>query len=273
MEIIDGLVELGFSLYEAKVYASLVRHPKATGYEVSKFSGVPRAKVYEVLESLLQKGFTFLTVEDGKQLYWPLDYNTLLDRHQSKLLSTVESLKTSFQQIESVGEVPPFLTILGADNIMAQIKEMCASSRTNLLLVGFSSEFNEILPELTVAEKRGVDSYILQYGNEDLGLKNQFFHSISPLQIKQLERYGRWFGLVKDSQEAILAQFGPAQNTALLSANLGFIMALTLWIQHDIAVYVFAEEAKDIETIQNISAKVNKRLHKLWTINLFPDHQ
>ena len=49
MDLID---RLGLTQYEAQVYAALVRQPSITGYEASRLSGVPRAKVYETLESL-----------------------------------------------------------------------------------------------------------------------------------------------------------------------------------------------------------------------------
>ena len=49
MDLIDGLQQLGLTQYEAQVYAALVRQPSITGYEASRLSGVPRAKVYETL--------------------------------------------------------------------------------------------------------------------------------------------------------------------------------------------------------------------------------
>jgi len=50
VDVLSGLQQLGFTAYEAKVYLALLAHPGSTGYEVARHSGVPRAKVYEVLD-------------------------------------------------------------------------------------------------------------------------------------------------------------------------------------------------------------------------------
>ena len=40
---------------ETRVYTTLLEKGNLTGYEVSKISGVPRSKVYNILEKLLKK--------------------------------------------------------------------------------------------------------------------------------------------------------------------------------------------------------------------------
>src|SRR5690606_22780106 len=52
VDVVEGLQQLGFTAYEAKVYLALLSRPGSTGYEVARHSGVPRSKVYEVLEKL-----------------------------------------------------------------------------------------------------------------------------------------------------------------------------------------------------------------------------
>ncbi len=62
MDLISGLQQMGLTEYEAKIYAALVKQPSITGYEASKLSGVPRAKVYETLESLVRKKSRIFTI-------------------------------------------------------------------------------------------------------------------------------------------------------------------------------------------------------------------
>ena len=52
----DNLRRLGFNEYEARVYVEMLRHVRpTTAYEIGKLSGVPRAKVYEVVDNLRKK--------------------------------------------------------------------------------------------------------------------------------------------------------------------------------------------------------------------------
>lgn len=48
--------KLGFNEYEAKSYVALVKLGPATAYQVSKASGIPRARIYDVLNTLVEKG-------------------------------------------------------------------------------------------------------------------------------------------------------------------------------------------------------------------------
>lgn len=43
---------LGFTGAEAQIYGYLLQHPHATGYEVSKGTGLPRTNAYQALETL-----------------------------------------------------------------------------------------------------------------------------------------------------------------------------------------------------------------------------
>ena len=47
---------IGFGEYEARAYCALLAQSPANGYQISVHSGVPRAKVYEVLDRLVFRG-------------------------------------------------------------------------------------------------------------------------------------------------------------------------------------------------------------------------
>ncbi len=51
--MLDILKNLNFTEYESKAYLALLQESPLTGYAVAKKSGVPRSKIYEVLESLV----------------------------------------------------------------------------------------------------------------------------------------------------------------------------------------------------------------------------
>ena len=53
MEDWSCLERLGFSANEAKIYLTLLKHRLLNGYEISKFSGVSRASVYDVISRMV----------------------------------------------------------------------------------------------------------------------------------------------------------------------------------------------------------------------------
>ena len=53
---VERLVRLGLTLYEARAYVALVSRDASTPAEIARLAGVPRPRIYDVLESLVGKG-------------------------------------------------------------------------------------------------------------------------------------------------------------------------------------------------------------------------
>src|ERR1700676_5468963 len=51
------LQQLGLNAYEARSYLVLIGHPRFKALELAARAHVPRQKIYEVLDSLVEKGF------------------------------------------------------------------------------------------------------------------------------------------------------------------------------------------------------------------------
>jgi sugar-specific transcriptional regulator TrmB len=60
------LQSLGLNAYEARSYLVLVGHPRFKALELAARAHVPRQKVYEVLDSLVEKGFAQVVQEKTK---------------------------------------------------------------------------------------------------------------------------------------------------------------------------------------------------------------
>src|ERR1700728_3612667 len=59
-DVVERLVRLGLTKYEARAYAALVRRDGSTPAEVARVAGVPRPRVYDVMDSLVAKGLVVL---------------------------------------------------------------------------------------------------------------------------------------------------------------------------------------------------------------------
>jgi sugar-specific transcriptional regulator TrmB len=60
------LQQIGLNAYEARSYLVLVGHPRFKALELAARSHVPRQKIYEVLDSLIEKGFAQVVQEKTK---------------------------------------------------------------------------------------------------------------------------------------------------------------------------------------------------------------
>ena len=54
--LVDRLVRLGLTTYEARAYLALVRREAYTAAQIARQSGVPRQRIYDVLGTLVEKG-------------------------------------------------------------------------------------------------------------------------------------------------------------------------------------------------------------------------
>ncbi len=61
-----GLQQVGLNAYEARAYLVLVGHPRFKALELAARARVPRQKIYEVLDSLIEKGFAHVVQEKTK---------------------------------------------------------------------------------------------------------------------------------------------------------------------------------------------------------------
>jgi HTH-type transcriptional regulator, sugar sensing transcriptional regulator len=82
------LLNLGLNTYEAGAYVALTRRGRATGAEVARLAGLPRQRIYDVLDGLVGRGLA--TVEPGRPAsYAAVDPEhaiaMLLDAHRAAL--------------------------------------------------------------------------------------------------------------------------------------------------------------------------------------------
>src|ERR1700758_4568131 len=60
------LQSMGLNAYEARSYLVLIGHPRFKALELAARAHVPRQKVYEILDSLVEKGFAQVVQEKTK---------------------------------------------------------------------------------------------------------------------------------------------------------------------------------------------------------------
>lgn len=98
--LLKELTSFGLSSYEAKCYTVLIRKREMTAVEISKIGGVPRSRIYEVLENLLHKGLCS-SVHGPVVKYRGVDPKALKNRYEhnlEKIKKQIENSKNKFAE-------------------------------------------------------------------------------------------------------------------------------------------------------------------------------
>ena len=79
--MLDKLQKFGLNLYEAKAYASLLKIGTSNAYKISKESGIPRARIYDVLESITKRGLAMVEESsENVKIYTPVPSKIFLEK-------------------------------------------------------------------------------------------------------------------------------------------------------------------------------------------------
>ena len=84
-----ALQQLGLNAYEARTYLVLLGHSRFKALELAPRSQVPRQKIYEVLDSLVEKGFA-LVVQDRTKLFSAVEPNLAIPAYLARKREMLE---------------------------------------------------------------------------------------------------------------------------------------------------------------------------------------
>ena len=107
MDQIHRLGQIGFTEYEAKVYLALLREYPATGYQLSKSSGVPVITSYSIHYTKLYE-----FEPEGERLSLKGD----LSCDNGSCTSVLES-----EEVPNVGNVPGLIVLYGRDETVGRL--------------------------------------------------------------------------------------------------------------------------------------------------------
>jgi sugar-specific transcriptional regulator TrmB len=250
MKVPDSLLNLGFSQYEITAYLSLIGHHPVNGSQLSRRSGIPRARIYDILTALRNKGFV---VELGDGLYAPLPPEELLKRLRHNFESDIGDLEEFIANATSPPSYEYVWTISGYDAVMSKAREMILSAKVEIYVRLFGAEGRRLDKALHKAEGRGVSVKYVSMGPPTSEFKHQVVHPESDV----VEDYigGRTFDIVVDREEILVGMFeAGAEDRALINwaKNHWFVVATRDSLRHDFFHY-FLHKIQDQK--QRLTAK------------------
>ncbi len=203
---ISQLVEIGFSEYEAKAYVALLREKgPATGYQISKTSGVPRSMIYEVLGKLTGRGAAITLHKGNSTQYAPVPASEFLDQLLSEQEELILSLKEELAHFTSAPDLEYVWNIVGHDNILTRAEEMIDQATTRIYLALLPATFAELRPALAEAIQREVRVVIYTTAELDLAGSQTVVAPMSEEALGQAGGLG--LILVIDGAEVLIGEW------------------------------------------------------------------
>lgn len=177
--MIDRLVNLGLSSYEATAYLTLLRRGEASPVEVATKAKIPKQRVYDVLSSLHSKGFCLMR-ETTPKSYAAVDPKIALtrfreleveaffeseSRKKAESHKLAEKLMALFEQGRVTAHIPPSIELFKEEGLMAgRVLEIFSQARQSINLTlrspfAFRETHNDQMIDLLL--EKGVDSRVL----------------------------------------------------------------------------------------------------------------
>lgn len=234
-----ALENLGLTSYEIKVYLSLLENGPMTASNTSKKSNVPYSKIYEVINSLEDKGW--LESDSSRpQKFIPKSPVTAIEIRKRKIENdlkenqntVVNELLPAYEK-SGIREKPDIWVVIGIYNIASKINEIIQTCQYDLLIAIPQIAENiakQIQPMLRTLYDKGVKISVLASEATDIDT----VRAIS--RIAEVRLKGNMFGggVIGDGKQVLILLGEGKENSKIIEP-------VGIWADH----FGLARFAKD----------------------------
>lgn len=234
-DLLANLQKLGFSQYESRAYVSLLQNPEVTAYELSRHSGIPPSKIYEVVERLVAKELITTVGLAGHSKYVALEPVEAVERYRRSYDQVLDAVESQLEHLYTGdrGSDAYVWNLVDREDIESRAVQLVESAQGEILVAVWTSELSVLEPYLAAADVRGVAVAICLYGDGDPGFGVVYNHATDPVVLR--DQGARRMVLVVDHSEALIGYFPEVgEVNAVWSANRGFVQMAYDYIRHDI---------------------------------------
>jgi sugar-specific transcriptional regulator TrmB len=236
-ELLNKLLKLGFTSYEARTYLGLLRNNPATGYEISQQVNVPRSVIYTILRKLETMGIV-ISIHDKPRRYIPLSPKQLMSLLESDFSKRVSSLREDLFNFNNKPESEGFWNIRGYESLMELCTSLIKETRETIYISAWKREIEQLKKPLFAAKKRGVEIVAFSFTEIDKNLGDVFAYGVDEEKLAKF--WDRKIIMVTDSKDLVMGsanmddeqQIIWTQNRAVLTIALNYIILdITLYGQ------------------------------------------
>ncbi len=236
MQLINSLKEMQFSEPEAKIYITLLKYGASTGYEISKYSGVPRSKIYNHLEKLVREGALETSTTEKTTLYKAISPEDLIDLTKASMDKTLKSFEYLASNLPEIENNSGIWEIEGYDRLILKAREIIENTEESLYIQIWTNELTNDLTDVINEKLNSLEkSVVILYDEKQeykTNLKKFFSHGFEMERLEDMKH--RWITIISD--ESILLYSGILFNnevSGIYTENKILSFFAKEYVQHD----------------------------------------
>jgi sugar-specific transcriptional regulator TrmB len=242
--LIETLQELRFTEYEAKTYLALLAKSPLSAYAVARLSGVPRSKIYEVLEGMVGRGEVLVSYGTPTQ-YAPLRPEELIALRKREADAVIQAAENGLKRYAAAAANRDLIwDIAGRDEIVERARDVIGRARWRILLEIWEEDAPSLHDALAAAAARGLEVLVVGYGVPDYPFAHVYQHDMTS-DFKG--RGGRWIVLSADQREIVAGIISLGSDSrAAWSSHPGLVAPITEEIKHDLYIMEILARHREI---------------------------
>ncbi|WP_026895973.1 TrmB family transcriptional regulator [Clostridiisalibacter paucivorans] len=237
--LIEKMKQVGLNQYEAKAYLKLLEKWPVNGYALSKNSGVPRSRVYEVLDGLAKKQLVFEKNTENGTIYYPLEPDLLVKKLKKNYESIIEHVKKETTQLfVNTKDQYESKVITGRKNIFDFIGLLIENANKRIDISIWKEEYKDLEKYFNDAINRGIKIKGIYFGYDNK-LKDVLTHRRLGTYLKEKDE--RYIIIIIDKKEAITGIISRGEESQVTWTNdFGAIDIMEDYIVHDLMINVYS---------------------------------
>lgn len=235
-KLISLLKNFNFTESESKIYIALLQNGPRSGYEVSKISGVPRSKVYNILELLIQKGAVVVTHIERSSLYKAESVECVTSRLRKEHEEILLELESELMHFDEEIDNEQIWNIKGYGNLISKCINIIKNAQKQVLIQVWVDDLGKELEEALYKKQEELEKVviILYDKKEEYKTKIPTFYKHGFESNKLEDTGGRWITITIDSNEMFYATIKNEKVAeGIYTKNASMVFFATEYIKHD----------------------------------------
>jgi len=167
-EIKALLREFGLNEYEVRAYLTLIKSGPLTAGELAALSKVPQPRIYDVIRTLMAKGFVTTSQGRPKRVI-PLNPESVMDAIKRRYDERIEALKTALEELYTPhGEIGSVTVVKSRITLEEYIRRAIKNSKYHMSIAIPTEFLRKLERELKAKKENNVRINLFLYGEGEV---------------------------------------------------------------------------------------------------------